>query len=495
MCTIAHAGPLQCVELSRSGEIHPANQNAASLRSNVASTATMLGQLHEQNSKMEDHIGRLDVENDKLSRAIQTLAHSTNYKQLHEPVAAISSTLESRGITEEGVAFRDREIARLDEQLRKAQQALAMNETTKSSLLARAHTDRDNAETYARDLEKRNSYFKQQLVQHRDNLQSNSAEIADLRNQVTERGRALRGWQDSWNGLKEAHREEQAKVRALERVMHEVAAERRAEIEQIVADHDKEMKKLKDFCEQKDTVIQKQEEIIDRGGRLLEQRDGEIEDMQRRLRAADDDREHARRTQVRHTRLLEERDAEIARLKGDVSSAAKPSVSENSLPSISSSIGTNEGQQEMPSHGWGARSPRPYQRHNSGDRRARFWDDAAQSSARRSRPERSLTRSSYMPMSTANEGLNAPRQTQDGVVTQQEPTAANLQSSEQSRQASNDSTLRPPLPAPVTARRMASEADLRGPRTHAQRALSKHQSMQELPKRPLQPYVETDAEE
>ena len=54
----------------------------------------------------------------------------------------------------------------------------------------------------------------------------------------------------------------------------------------------------------------------------------------------------------------------------------------------------------------------------------------------------------------------------------------------------------PPLPAPVTARKMASEADLRQSNANVGRGLAKHQSMQELPgaRQRLQAYVETEGE-
>ena len=64
--------------------------------------------------------------------------------------------------------------------------------------------------------------------------------------------------------------------------------EHTAKLDSMALKHDEEMKNLKKFCEKKDMVMSKQLENISWAGKLLEQRDAELEEMQRKLNAAED---------------------------------------------------------------------------------------------------------------------------------------------------------------------------------------------------------------
>lgn len=523
----------------------PQQQDVARFHSNIASSNSAMNRLQEQNNTMQSHISKLDRDNEKLLHAIKGLARGFDRAVGLGEAAPLELPARSNHYAiPESVVFRDREIARMDEQLRIAHERLRASEETVAKQdhhIEQLRSERDKYD--AREQAEKYYQKKEQLTQYRNKLAAKDSEIRDLQDQVEERNQALHGWEESWNKLEEAYVHAKAKAKAYEDWYNEKKIRdddaKNGVMDEMAAAHGEEMNKLKEFCEQKDAVIQKQEEIIARGGKLLEQRDNELGSMQRKLRAVEDDREHAIRTEQRVSRLLEERDSELTRLiRESKSTQANPGRSE-SRERDNSSMDIVNGQPEQkalqsapPRSTIGAQadsesqpwvqvgeSAAQFRRMPPGERRAYVWDNNA----------RELVQESETPEGRPPLPNDANRRARAGGRHRRHPyrhypelqnqTNSNwykphdnsihnpqfrpfgelaITAPKQDRQPQNDMTRWPPLPAPVTARRMASEADLHSTShnnladTH--RRLVKHQSMQFPPKRSLQPYVETEGE-
>jgi hypothetical protein len=402
------------------------------------------------------------------------------------------------------------------------------------------------------------------LNRYLDTLNAKNAEIVDLQEQVRQRNDALQHWQDSWNELSDSYARADEQATAYKHAYYDSMVRADSDIQKISSDHDEEMTKLKEFCEEKDVVIKRQEDVIVRGAKLLEQRDTEIEAISRKLRAAEDDRKHARRTQERLDRLLSERDDEIDQLKREAKSdmfdshrskSVAPSGERNSVtwddplpvPDNQSWTSFPASERARDDHGWGAMKrepmylPPPPDNHpwvqvgesaaqfeRMRERRSRRHEDDRERDERvpskdgegrdeqvlaedsleqppprnvpkkRSKRQRRYSHRQYPELE--RQGPFSPRI--ENWIPWRAETRASVGPalSEQGKQAFDDETTNyywPPLPAPVTARRMASDANLHshaysemGPR----RNLSKHKSMQELPKRRLQAFVESEPE-
>ena len=533
---------------------------------------TVVGRLNIQNIAMESQISKLAQGNENLLQAVQTLTHGldrgTRYREPEVELPARSR----QHAKPEGVLFRDREIDRMDEQLQIAHERLRSTEKSivhKDFLIEQLRSERDN---YDATQQAENVQRKERIIQHyRQKLAAKDMEIYDLQDQIAERNHALRGWEESWNQMEDENCRLSAQAKADEDSSRKHIAKQKEALDRVAAEHAEEMEKVRDFIEQKDAVIERQEEVIARGAKLLEERDESLSRAQRRLRAVEDDREHAERTQERVSRLLSERDAEVAQLKGEAKStrpkrsrsesreACKPANDqshENAEPSAAQPIPSRSKYYPVPPLGERVypstvtsfeappsepqhfpielSQPQPppaeisepwvqvgesalqFQRLPHGERRAYVWDNSAREQTRGSeQPAENLLQRSDRRRRGRVGGRNA-RQSYRHYpeLENQRPNPTKLQErgaretetqenagsvpSEQGRQAFDDTPFYPPLPAPVTARRMASAADLRysshNNHMNSRRGLSKHQSLQELPKRRLQAYVETEGE-
>lgn len=474
----------------------------------------------------------------------------------------------------EGVAFRDREIDRMDDQLRIVQESLkssealaAAKDTTMSDMQAQieslqaenrrmtAHMAKEaqskrGQDVYIRQLrrglEERVKAFQTREEERRRTNDAHLQTIAErdyavrywqercdqeasvFQQHIADRDQALQRWEESYNAVNDAWRQESERAAALRSRLDHHRSNQRQEMQELHLTYEKEMNKLKEFCGHKDEVLVKQERVMARGGRLLEERDAEIDRLQRRIRAAEDDFEHERRQQNRMARLLGEAQTEVERL------------SSQSVPELKSmdngSVTAQEHEQAMAASTEAVDGREPFERPHSREgrraedrRRERRYSGSSSSEA--STREAARTGSPRPRRLTRHESwrrLQHPRVEDRNHRRERRPTPPPrpirlpyredrrerfvadkseaqpaLPDRRRARFLDDDVIFvsSPPPPAPA-ARKMASEADLRSANNaivreaEAGKRLSKHQSMQELPgaRGRLQAYVETEGE-
>ena len=576
--------PHQEIPVHHYEQYHP--QYEASLRSDTATAGANINHLHQQNDAIQGRIDKIDRENEIMLQAIRNLTQRLDrpLRQGEQVQAELPSRPWPKTFETPEVRFRDREIDRMDELLRATQERLRLTEEStaqKDASIARLRTERD--EQRARESAERTNQMREQLAHVCDTLDGKNAEIGDLHDQLEQRNDALQKWQQSWNELSDSHGRADEQVTSYKHAYYDsmvskligrrtsrpddctavshhprqvlcsrverppvynpvrfmrdmltllsiclqVRADR--DIQKITLDHEDETAKLKEFCEQKDIVIQRQEDVIARGAKLLEQRDAEIEETSLQLRAAEDDRRHSRRTQDRLSKLLHERDDEIEQLKRDLITNSAPRDAKAATSDRSSVITWDDPLPVRDDQSWTSyRLPERTREDDGGETNNHPWvqvggsplqfqkmpsaerhiDEAGPSedyshrnngSKKRSKRQRHSHRQ-YPELNRQPAGpAQSPRnETWPWRAETREPAPA-----EQGRNATanerTQSYWAAPLPAPVTARRMMSDANLHSRAVdpaamRAVRSLSKHHSMQELPKSRLQAYAESEPE-
>lgn len=482
----------------------------------------------------------------------------------HSPYEARAMANDSTSVYPDGVAFRDREIDRMDDQLRAAQESLkssealaAAQDTTMGDMRSHIATvQADNqrmAAQIAKDalskkkLESTDRHLRKELDKHTETLRTRAEErdshlqmIADrdfairywqercdqeasmFQNTIADRDRALQRWEESYNAASDAWRQEHERANALGSRLDQYRSGRK-ETEQAILRQERERDQLKDFCEHKDAVIVKQERVMSRGAQLLEERDAEIDRLQRRLKVAEDDMQHEGRQQKRMARLLDETQSELERLRS-LSGVGGSTADEGNVVThqqeqvTAASTEAVDGRKSLEIPG-----PYPREARHATDRprerRPRSpadSDASAREAARTGSPRRRRLRRHESARQLPHRAED--RQHRHERRPTPPPRVYHLPEREdrRGRFAGDDAEARPelpdrrrarfldnaisyrdpPLPAPVTARKMASETDLRSTNPGAGRTLSKHQSMQELPgaRQRLQAYVETEGE-
>lgn len=282
---------------------------------------------HDLHAKTDD----LYEQSATMKGQIKELAESNHWLHLHlrnlsASLIAEAGEYESRdaSVSSGGVDFRDREITRLDEQLTLAHEKLKASEesaTRRESLFMdrgqRIRQLEEMLQEHEAQAAEHRTRMERKLVQAEKHLSAKALQVQDLQAQVMERDDAINRWDDSWRRMSAECRQWHAKLRATEQNCHIIENDKKQQIAKLSAEHEEQTRQLKAFCEQKDTVIQKQQDNISWAGQLLAQRDGEIEHMQRRLRSVEDDHQHTLRTCDRQNRLLNERNQEIDWLKRD----------------------------------------------------------------------------------------------------------------------------------------------------------------------------------
>ena len=539
-------------------EMPPRPQYEAIPRSDGTATSSAINRLRVQNDAIQTSIRKIDQDNEFMLQAMKTVAQCVERAPRFQEraVAELPSTSWPKPYEAPEVRFRDREISRMDELLRIAQERLRCTEESmsqKDAHIAQLRAERD--EQRARESAEKSYQMKERLNRYLDALDSKNAEIADLQDQLLQRNDALHRWQESWNDLSDSYSRADEQATAYKHAYYDSMVRAESDIQKASSDHEDEMTKLKEFCEEKDVVIQRQEDVIARGGKLLEQRDEEIEDISRKLRASEDDRKHARRMEERLDRLLGERDEEINRLKreakpgpteSNASTAREPSgeqphgitwddplptpaaqpwttfplryrSSDTDRDTSSKRESTYVSSQEP--HPWVqvGESPLQFQRMPVGERRIYRWDNGVQgqeslpsiseeqpppriSAKKRGKRQRRYSHRHYPELD--KQSSNSPR-AQNWIPWDAE-TRGSVRMAEQGTGPLDDDSANyywPPLPAPVTApsaRRMASDADLHSRAYNqmgARKNLSKYHSMQELSRKPTRyAYVESEAE-
>ncbi|KAK5126773.1 hypothetical protein LTR85_009707 [Meristemomyces frigidus] len=477
-----------------------------------------------------------------------------------------------------GAAFRDQELARMDELLRNAQEDLLSSEQRvlehKEELQTVQDRHRRREEELRNEIEK-SDYAESQLVQLRHAVKAKDEEIGAWRDNSHQYSQALLDYQQ-----KLARSDEQ--LNAMQRSLLEFQRSE-AETERILRARSEDVRGLQHFCDQKDEVVRKQEEVIARGARLMEERDDEIGALSRRCKDVVDGKQGEVRQQARLVKLLEERDAELSNIKaciaqacampqrcprswnGELKSPDKqlalvksrlescaqvagvPGPADFDLIEHVASDGSCEARAVLRSdpkqtfkfwsepalqwnpspeaQSWSPRPIRDNRRLPNEVRRASAWAQSEQAPPEFGKPSAIGDRRSHGSPKSVRNPLRKVRYVRDGEVVEvprssldsqgafmQGQARDDVDNAQDSGRASDgatdrrarpqqtgrrglplDHTFLPPLPAPVPAQRMQSMLDMRSQaRSEPHRGVTKHQSMQNLPRRRLQAYVETE---
>lgn len=398
----------------------------------------------------------------------------------------------------EGVAFRDQEISRMDELLRSAQESLRASEEHAAGTSANIAQLQKQYDERIRELETMASEALQRernLEKALQALKMRNSQIAELKEALIWQDRRAEQWREAYYHLKHGSEGRSADLQAadaqishLQRLLEDSQDSKDDEIDQIVAHREHEIRRLQDFCEQKDAVVYKQEQIIARGARLLEDRDEEIEEANRKMKVLEDEKAEEARQSSRLAKMVSEREAELGKIKsGGMLHGLQPAT-----PC------------------W---SPQPFKGspllpHEA--RRASAWDTQGRNDARpqfgQASPLGARLRIGAGPPPDNVKPIRHLNDTGE-LVDQPPPLPSRPQGSTRAtvkakaqvqhlgrQQLPLDRTFCPPLPAPITAHKTHSIADMRSAsRRTEERPVPKRQSMQELkPTKSLQPYVETE---
>ncbi|KAI7181184.1 hypothetical protein D0869_11152 [Hortaea werneckii] len=526
----------------------------------------------------------------KRTEAVDHETHSGMQDTLYEPHGHYQDVDENAAIPPGAVAFRNLEIARLDEQLCRTQEELRASEqhlADKEVELDHMHRIREtSAEAEERIASMQNSLLdrEKEIVQLSEVMREKDHKIERLSADCRQ---MYRNSQQGLTELREASASTQSLLGNLERQKCQWDEERA----QLMREHQDEMRKMQALCEYKDEVAEEQNRVIAEGARLIRLRDDEIDRLDRRFKAAVDDVGHERRKNSRLTRLLRERDDEIGAMKAGIEHACiiprrSPRDRDGDLKYPDKQLSLLKARLEVCSQVAGVLGPNDYDlvEHSHPDGRfqafavslkgpkksyklldepamlahqdvpkksqqpnendVRLSDEMQSGPAWQHHARHATVPSSGKPNLHGRDGDNAARtgpesfskevryidgngntidddlrerpqarpDTSRQLQAAQSHPNAHLQypangspvaAQEKSRSKRHgpplsDSTYRPPLPAPVMPHRMHSVGDLRSTserKSQSPKGFSRHRSMQQLPRKSLQAYVETEEEE
>ncbi|KAI5369370.1 hypothetical protein Slin14017_G002490 [Septoria linicola] len=409
----------------------------------------------------------------------------------------------------EGVAFRDKEISDLEELNRSTQDSLRRSEQASSE-----------RQSYIQELEAANAELEKKVSEREECLAICSSvlgtEVEKMRAACQTKDAALQMWTANHSAACENFaRKEDELAAANQRLqqMYNLHASKQDELDDVINAKDDELQRLRVFCESKDAVVVKQEEVIARGVILMEQKDDEIERVSRDLKRLKDDCDNETREKERLSRLFEERGEVVAQLRASLNHALTPTTTPTTTklapepstrtPGFEATYSpfATSGPELHATHvsKW---APKPFKnaRLPSEQQRAAIWESGPRSishtfgrpgwregsvDARRSDSVRLLEKLALTEES--------PPQKQDRPRAHREKRSHVSRSSAGPFSFLNDTT-QPTLLPPLPPRRRISLAEIRDSRETSE-PITKHVSMQDLPRSRLQPYVEAAAEE
>jgi hypothetical protein len=236
----------------------------------------------------------LDLEEKLSSRLTPSSSDAESVELQHASLSereTPSNEVESNSSTKagEGVAFRDREITQLEELVMTTQNNLKQSEEL-------VHEKSGEIQ----QLERR-------VSNHEALLSEKQFDIDRLYAECKSKDAALQMWAGKQHSYAQSYLRKKTELcnadRRVQQLQHALY-----EVDDIVANKDEEIRRLREFCESKDMVVHQQEQIIARGATLMEERDDEIGRLTRKLKTMTDDYENEVRQHDRVARLLEERD-------------------------------------------------------------------------------------------------------------------------------------------------------------------------------------------
>ncbi|KAF2160517.1 hypothetical protein M409DRAFT_29137 [Zasmidium cellare ATCC 36951] len=465
------------------------------------------------------------------------------------PANPSHSQFENSSPGSEGVAFRDREIAQLDELMRKAQESIQNSDTViseKDGQIQQLASERDYSNEKIEELERVIFHRENTIRKCRETFEEQNNQLELLQDNCESKDAAIYGYSSRYYTLQQAFLDKKTQlchadrqVQQLQHALHDMRTSMADEIAELRNIKDEEIGKLRDFCEAREAVVQQQEQIIARGASLLEDRDAELEKLGQQMKGLDDDYRNETRERARFARLLDERDEEIGQLKTSLSNALTPHSRQGKREAdkTPSAVDRDEKVLYHPSPFATAATPGRRTTSNTGQwtpkaidnytplpheqRRASVWKTGLQPaeqhhkfgvpgklaspspSEERTPPEnksRDLRRSDSLKLlerlALAEEGGSRPARSHHHHTGSKRVTKRSRLPLDND---DDDIASRPPLPARVPPRKMLSVNEL-GSRakndgeTGHQRPISRHQSIQEFPRHNrLQAYVEDGA--
>ena len=538
------------------------------------------------------HQMKLDASTSKLTRLEEDLErhHARIQRQkehierrqakMHEDASSHSDELSQ---VPRNVVFRDQEIVRMDALLTSTQDSLAASEQraaekdrTVDSMLA----NQSELEGRIAELESTEAAHRIDMTTLSGSLENATAELQTRSEQLErstrrvdsqdqyiarmdERDEAYRLLTDDHQALLRSNRQH---VQHLEDTIRQYQRNKGSERDDEMEELQMELRRLNEFCERKDVVLREQQQLVASGARLLEERDGAIDSLRRKLDDERDSVTYALRQQTilseeqqdRHEVKLQElkdrvahachgalafdtpelhgTDKQLARLKQRLSACAEavdaPKPGNVDVYSVVQPNGQKEtyytddkgkavryadaspfvrhqvyqAQPNTTTSPWTPRRQGYRQRLPHEANRASAWNDGER---QRERPVFGRTSS----MGSAVELKKAPASVR--VVKPEVPwyeielpwrvekqSSTNKRREEGSppprhsyRHSTVNPVFQPPLPARQAAHKVSSMANLRSQESEKrERGIAKHRSMQELPRRHLQAYVETENE-
>lgn len=511
-------------------------QDKEAVRSCIESGKQNNEQLKQQNTDLQHKVSTLDDENLSLMVAVRRMQANSFGHQRSQPIEPAS------------VIYRDQEIARLDELLRNATEKLNHSESL-------AANKTRQVEALIDELGKRHAWCKQQkaeLERATAQLQEKEVDLGEARDwylwKCQEHKRRCEWLQQSKDHNEHDLHIAEDRICELERVLQDCQNSKDEEIDQMIATRDAEIKRGQEFCEQKDAVIEKQEGMIQRGVELLMQRDKDIEALEEKLAALEEDKRTMREDRSQLVQLLHQRDDDIVTFKRQIDSLqAKIRAAHEKrrrdaerqqavTPLAWAAKAAGEGEVLETQRSWTPKRIDGYTRLPHEDQRAYVWqEDARQPAPEFGKPSPLSVPSHWRAAwdSEKDKPVMFRRSSNGTVETVPFPVGHQPTATESARRAKDrakdepttadsehkpppprpaslrrhhklplDVTFNPPLPAPVaTAHKASSTTNLRGSAKDQtqdmcdkQRVISKHQSLQDLPRRKLQAYVETEGE-
>ncbi|CAK4031491.1 Hypothetical predicted protein [Lecanosticta acicola] len=433
----------------------------------------------------------------------------------------------------EGVAFRDKEIARLEELMRAIQESLRHHEDLvgrKDAELERLNSDRQDGEARILELERTVAERNSTIRAYSDMMAEKDSEIEDLRAESRSKDDSLHTWTYRHHTIQQAfvhnqtelyHADQQ--IQQLQGALYESQRSDQDELE----NKTREITKLREFYEAKEAIVHEQDQIVARGAKLLEERDSEIERTSKELQVLKDDIRNESRERIRFAKLLDERDEEILQLRASLDRALMPRPTKSKARNDSTDIKQDEySEKGMPcspfatagssvkrarpaSAEWTPRAIDNYARLPWEQKRASLWKrGAAANELRFGVPGLVAQRENASEEANTTSGSQRrdPRRSDSLKLLQRlalveeggRPPASAIEDDKLPRARLPLDATRPPLPAPPSPRKVASAEDLVTRRGHddtqtgRQQRISRHQSIQHLPGHRLQAYVEED---
>lgn len=264
---------------------------------------------HFDSSPLPVHDPWFAYSNEWATPAVQPPTNNLIEYNFEKPTHPARIDCENASAAAESVAFRDREIAQLDELMRKAQESIQHYDSViseKDMQIQQLASEQDHSSRVIDDL--------QRAIAQRDDTiqnfqgafqeQNDRLELWDAKCQSKDA--ALQAWASKHHAMQQSFLEKKTQlchadrqVQQLQRALYDLRTSMTDEMSELTSIKDEEIRKLRDFHDAREGVVQQQEQIIARGANLLENRDSELERLSHQMKDLDDDYRNETRERAR----------------------------------------------------------------------------------------------------------------------------------------------------------------------------------------------------